>query len=105
MQLPASIQQAHGRLERVDEKLTTISESLPAAKKRKISASKVQHKVKRQISITQVNQAKLRADRDTTQRQLEVKGKELNFMKILQHRAKNNHELKEVIAGKEVEIA
>ena len=106
MQLPASIQQARSRLERADEKLTHISEFLPAAKKRKMASSRCQYQLKRQVPITQMKQAKLCADRDTAQRQLEVKKGELKFMKMLLRKGeKHNRELKAVITGKEAEIA
>ena len=106
MQLPASIQQACGRLERADEKLTHISESLPVAKKRKMAASRRQNQLKGQVSVTRATQTKLCSNKNAAQLQLEIKKKELQFMKMLLCKGEvNNEDLKVVITGKEAEIA
>ena len=106
MQLPASIQQARSHLERADEKLTHISEFLPAAKKRKMASSRRQYQLKRQVSITRAKQAKLRANRDNAQRQIEIKEKELKLLETLLSKGEQtNQDLVGVITSKETEIA
>ena len=70
-----------------------------------MAASRRQYQLKRQVSVTRAIQAKLCDQKYTAQRQLELKERELKFMKMLICKGENNnYELKEIIASKKVEL-
>lgn len=93
-------------MERDGEDLTSVSESLPAAKEREMAASAIHSQLMAQISLSKERKDKLGIKIDEARRQLKLKEEELKFLEMLLHRGEqHNRDLVATITNKEAEIA